>query len=111
MANGSVQYYTTAAASNTTLNITWSSGTTLNTAMSVGDSVSLALLFTNGAANTYLPTVYQVDSSAVTPKWQANTIPTAGNAGSVDMYGFTIIKTAAGNPPTYSVFASQTQFK
>jgi hypothetical protein len=108
VSGGAVQYWTANAASNTTVNITWSSGTTLNTAMSVGDSLSVAMLFTNGA-NTFLPTVYQIDGAAVTPKWQANTIPTSGNASGVDIYSISVIKTAA--TPTYTVLASQTQFK
>lgn len=108
VANGAIQYYTSNAASNTTVNITWSSGTTLNTAMSVGDSVSVAMLFTNGA-NTFLPIAYQVDGVGVTPKWQANTIATLGNANGIDIYSISVIKTTA--TPTYTVLASQTQFK
>jgi hypothetical protein len=108
LSNGSVQYYTSNSTANTSLNITWSPTTTLNTAMNVGDSVSIALLYTNGTTG-YYPNVCQIDGVTVSPKWQANSAPTIGNASSVDMYGYTIIKTAA--TPTYSVFASQTQFK
>jgi hypothetical protein len=61
---------------------------------------------TNGAT-AYYPTVFQVDGSAVTPKWQAGSAPSAGNASSVDVYVFTVLKTASA---TFTVFASQTQF-
>jgi hypothetical protein len=64
-------------------------------------------LNTNGAT-PYYPTTFQIDGSAVTPKWQGGTAPTAGNASSIDAYTFTIIKTAA--TPTYTVLAAQTKF-
>ena len=44
----------------------------------------------------------------MTPKWQGGTAPSAGNASSIDVYVYTIIKTAA--TPTYTVLGSQTQF-
>jgi hypothetical protein len=50
----------------------------------------------------------QIDGSAVTPKYQGGTAPTAGNASSIDAYVYTVVKTAA--TPTYTVFASQTKF-
>jgi hypothetical protein len=49
----------------------------------------------------------EIDGNAVTPKWQGGSAPTAGNADSLDVYSFTIIKTAAN---TYTVLGSQTQF-
>jgi hypothetical protein len=110
LANGSVQFWTSNSSSNTTVNIIWSGTTTLNTAVAVGESVSGALLFTNGA-NTFYPTTYQIDGTAITPRWQANTVPSSGNASSIDIYTFTIIKTAAGSPPTYTMLAGQTQFR
>jgi hypothetical protein len=108
LANGAVQFYTANAASNTTVNITWSSSTTMNTAMAVGDTITVAMLFTNGA-NTWWPNVYQIDGLAATPKWQGGSAPTSGNASGIDAYTFTVIKTAA--TPTYTFLASQSQFK
>jgi hypothetical protein len=61
---------------------------------------------TEGTTPYYLNT-YQIDSSAVTPKWQGGTAPSAGNASSIDAYSFTIVKTATS---TFTVLASQTQF-
>ena len=108
VASGAVQYWTTNASSNTTVNITWSSGATMNQVMSVGDSVSVAFLMTNGST-AYYPTAYQIDGVGITPKWQANTIPSGGNASGIDLYTFSIIKTAA--TPSYTILAAQTQFK
>jgi hypothetical protein len=53
------------------------------------------------------PTVFQVDGSAVTPKWMGGTAPTTGNANSIDAYTLSVIKT--GNA-AFTVLASQTKF-
>ena len=102
-----VLYYTSNASANWTLNVRGSSGATLSSILAVGDAITVVFLATNGAT-AYYPTVYQIDGSAVTPKWQGGTAPTAGNASSIDAYSLTIIKTAA--TPTYTVLASQTKF-
>jgi hypothetical protein len=102
----SVWYYTTNATANHTLNIRYSSGVSLNTALAVGDSITVVWMNTNGAT-AYYPTAYEIDGSAVTPKWQGGTAPTAGNASSIDAYSLTIIKTASA---TFTVLASQTKF-
>jgi hypothetical protein len=106
-ATQSVLYYTTNASANWTLNIRGTSGTTLNSMLATGDSITVVFLNTNGAT-AYYPTVYQIDGSAVTPKWQGGTAPSAGNASSIDSYSLTIIKTAS--TPTYTVLGSQTRF-
>jgi hypothetical protein len=108
IANGSVQLWTANSSSNTTLNVTWSSVANINSVLAVGESLSTAVMITNGAT-AYYPTAYQIDGLAVTPRWQANTVPTGGNANSVDVYAITIIKT--GETPTYTVLASQTQYR
>jgi hypothetical protein len=104
--NGSVQFSTGNATANGTVNFTSTSGVTLNTLMSNNQAITVALLITNGAT-AYYPTAYQIDGSAVTPKWAGGTAPTAGNASSIDVYTFTIIKTASA---TFTVLASQTKF-
>jgi hypothetical protein len=101
-----VLYYTTNASANFTLNVRGSSGATLNSILTTGDAITVVFLNTNGAT-PYYPTVYQVDGSAVTPKWQGGTAPTGGNASSIDAYSLTIIKTASA---TFTVLASQTKF-
>ena len=104
----SVLFYTANASGNFTVNIRASSGTSLNTALSTGQSVTVAFLVTNGGT-AYYNTSVQVDgtTSGVTTRWQGGTAPTSGNASSVDIYSYTVIKTGSG---TYSVFASQTKF-
>ena len=102
----SVLYYTSNASANWTVNFRASSGTSLNTALSTGQSVTVAFLVTTGAT-AYYNNALQVDGSSVTPKWQGGTAPTAGNASSIDVYVYTIIKTADA---TFTVLASQTRF-
>lgn len=102
----SVLYYTTNASANFTVNFRASSGTSLNTALATGQTVTVAFLVTNGGT-AYYNSAVQVDGSSVTPKWQGGTAPTAGNASSVDVYTYTIIKTGSA---TFTVLASQTKF-
>jgi len=104
----STAYYNyTTATGNFTLNVRGNSGTTLSSLLAVGDSITVAWAITNGATARYL-TALSVDGVAQTVKWQGGAAPTAGNANSVDVYVFTILKTAA--TPTYVVLGSQTQF-
>jgi hypothetical protein len=104
--SGAVQYYTTNAANNWTLNIAFSSGTTLNTAMATNDSISITMLATQGST-AYYNSAVTIDGVSVTPKWQGGSAPTSGNASGIDSYTYVIYKTASA---TYTVLASQTKF-
>lgn len=104
--NGAVQYITGNSTSNGTINIRSTSGQTLNALMATGQSISIVLAVTNNATPFY-PTAWQIDGSAVTPKWQGGTAPTAGNASSIDVYSIVVIKTGSG---TFTVLAAQTKF-
>lgn len=103
-------YYNLAATAVWTLNFRGNSTTTLSSILAVGDSVTIAFAAAQGTT-AYRPTGFQIDGSAVTPLWQGGTAPTAGNVSSTDLYVFTILKTAQTPSVTYTVFASQTQFK
>jgi hypothetical protein len=98
--------YTSNATGNWTLNVRGSASTSLNSILTTGDSITVVFLNTNGVSAFY-QTGFQIDGSAVTPKWQGGTAPSAGNASSIDTYVFTIIKTASA---TYTVLGSQTRF-
>jgi hypothetical protein len=103
----SVLYYTSNASANWTVNIRASSGTSLNTLMAVNDTVTVVHMVTQGST-AYYNSALQIDGSSVTPKWQGGTAPTSGNASGIDIYTYTVIKTASA---TFTVLASQTQFK
>jgi hypothetical protein len=102
----SVLYYTSNASGNWTVNFRGSSGTSLNTLMSTGQSLTAAFLVTQGAV-AYYNSAVQIDGTSVTPKWQGGTAPSAGNASSVDVYMYTIVKTGSA---AFTVVASQTKF-
>jgi hypothetical protein len=101
-----VQFYTTNATTNFTLNIRGTSTVSLNTLMATGQAMTLALLV-NCGTTAYYPSTIQIDGSTVTPKWQNGTAITAGLVSSVNVYVFSIIKTASA---TYTVLGSQTKF-
>lgn len=104
--DGAVQYYTSNASTNFTLNLAFSSGTSLNTALAVGQSATTTLLVTNGGT-AYYPNAFQIDGSSVTPKWQGGTTPSSGNTNAIDAYTIMVTKTASA---TYTVLASQVKF-
>jgi len=101
-----VLYYTSNASANWTVNFRGSSGTSANTLMATGESMTVAFLVTQGST-AYYNSAVQVDGNSVTPKWQGGTAPAAGNASSVDVYSYTIIKTGSA---AFTVFAAQTKF-
>jgi hypothetical protein len=74
--------------------------------MSVGQSITAVLMVTNGST-AYYANAFQVDGTSVTPKWSGGTAPTSGNASSIDVYTFTIIKTASA---TFTVLAAISKF-
>ena len=98
-----VLYYTTNASANWTLNVRGSSGATLSSILAVGDAITVSFLVTNGST-AYYQTAFNIDGSAVTPKYSGGTAPASGNASSIDVYTYTIVKTAA--TPTYTVFGA-----
>jgi hypothetical protein len=100
------KYYTSNASADWTFNFRGDGSTTLNSLMSTGQAITVAFLVTNGAT-AYKPTVFQVDGSAVTPKWLGGNAPASGNVNSIDSYTFTIVKTASA---TFTVFGSQSKF-
>ena len=101
-----IENYTANQTANRTINFRGDSGTTLNSIMAVGQSMTCTLVMKQGGSAYYL-NAYQIDGSTITPEWQGGSAPTAGNASSLDVYTFTIIKTADA---TFTVLASQTQF-
>jgi len=103
----SVLYATASATGNWTLNITFSKAQSLNSYLATGQAITIALLATQGAT-AYYNSAVQIDGTSVTPKYQGGTAWSAGNASGIDSYVYTIIKTASA---TFTVLASQTQFK
>jgi hypothetical protein len=104
----SVVYLTSNASANWVVNLTGASTpTTLDTLLSTGQCITLVLMVTNGST-AYYNTSVQVDgtTSGVTTKW-LNGAPNAGSASSIDVYTYTVIKTASA---TFTVLASKAPF-
>ncbi|CAB4144919.1 hypothetical protein UFOVP468_78 [uncultured Caudovirales phage] len=101
----SVLYYTSNASANWTTNITFSATNSMSNVMATGQTMTVVFMATQGST-AYYNNVVQVDGSTVTPKWQG-AAPTAGNVSGIDVYTYTVIKTA---PATFTVLASLTPF-
>jgi len=98
--------YTSNAAGNWTLNIRGDGSNSLNSIMDTGESITIAHLVPQGGS-AYYNSAVQIDGSSVTPEWQGGSAPTEGNASSIDVYTYTIIKTGDA---TFTALAAQTQF-
>lgn len=101
-----VLYYTSNSTGNWTLNVRGDGSTTLDSLMTTGDALTVVFLATNGVT-PYYGSALTIDGSAVTPKFQNGVAFSAGNASSIDIYTYTIIKTASA---TFTVLAGQTKF-
>ena len=104
--DGAVVYVTANATGNWTLNLRGDGSTTLNSMLATGDTFTFVVMATQGAT-AYYQSGMQIDGTSVTPKWSGGTAPAAGNASSIDVYTFVVVKTASA---TFTVLASQTKF-
>ena len=105
--NSNTTYYTSNATGNWTLNIRGNASTTYDSITSVGQSVEIVFAVTTGATAFY-QTGFQIDGTARTIRWENAAAPTSGNANSIEVYTFRIIKTAT--TPTYVVLGSRRRF-
>jgi hypothetical protein len=102
----SVLYYTTNASANFTINVRGNGSNTFNSITTTGQAVTIAFINTNGST-PYYESAFTVDGTSVTPRWQGGVAPTSGNASSLDVYTYTIVKTGSA---AYTVLATLTQF-
>lgn len=100
-----VLYFTSNASGNWTLNIRGDGSNSLDSIMDTGESITVAHLVTMTTA--YYNSAVQIDGTGVTPEWQNGSAPSSGNANSVDVYTYTVIKTGSA---TFKVFAAQQQY-
>jgi hypothetical protein len=104
--SGAIQYWTGNVASNVVANIRGDANTPLNSLLGVGQSSTIAFMLPQATA--YFVNFVKVDNANVTPVWQGGANAAVGNANSIDLYTFTVIKTANA---TFRVFASQTRYQ
>lgn len=109
LSTSGIWYYTTAstAASGFILNFRSSDSASLDSIMSVGQSITGVFMNTTGAVTTSYPSTIKIDTTTQTVKWISGYAPSAGNANSIDIWSFTIIKTAAN---TYTVLGQQSKY-
>jgi hypothetical protein len=103
----SVLYFTVNTISNFTINFRFSSTVPLVQALEVGKSVTVTLVAQHGAY-AYIPTIFQIDGTAVTPKWLSGETPTTANTNSTETYTFTIIRDSV---TSFRVLASTSYYK
>ena len=104
LADGNVHYFTTQESTTSTPNLRVNASTSLDSVMAVGETIAVTII-TTAVAGGYSDQL-QIDSANVTENWVGGSAPTAGGGSGVDIYNYTIIKTAAN---TYTVIANLTK--
>lgn len=106
-----ILYWTSNATANFTLNFRGDSSTTLNTVMSNNQAITVSFMFPNdgtrtgsGGAYPYYPSAITIDGTSITPKYYNSIAFIGGTASAINVFTYTIIKTAAN---TYTVLATQ----
>ena len=99
-------YFTSNSTQNVTANIRGNATTTLNSVLAIGQSATFVVFMPN-ATGYYVNTV-KIDNVTVTPFWQGGSSIVGGNANSIDIYTFAVLKTANA---TFKVFASQVRYQ
>ena len=102
--NGMIHLFTTAETTTSTPNIRFSSSTSLDSSMSVGQAISVTII-TTAAAAAYSAQL-TIDGAAVTENWVGGAAPSDGGSSGVDIYSYTIIKTASA---TFTVIGNQSK--
>ena len=102
--DGMVHYYTTTETTTSTPNIKFNSSTTLDSVLGIGEAISVTII-TTAAAAAYSDQL-TIDGTAVVENWVGGSAPTGGGASGVDIYSYTIIKTASA---TFTVIANQSK--
>ena len=101
LADGMVHLFTTTETTTSTPNIRVDSSTSLNSVMATGEAIAVTIITTAAAAG--YSAQLTIDGSAVTENWIGGSAPSAGGSSGVDIYNYTIIKTASA---TFTVVAN-----
>ena len=99
-------YFTSNTTQNITANIRGNSTVTLNSLLAIGQSATFVVFLPNATA--YYVNTIKIDNVTVTPFWQGGSSVSSGNANSIDIYTFAVLKTANA---TFKVFASQVKYQ
>jgi hypothetical protein len=102
--NGMVHLFTTTETTTSTPNIRYNASTSLNSVMETGDAIAVTII-TTAASGAYSAQL-TIDGSAVTENWIGGSAPSDGGTSGVDIYSYTIIKTAGS---TFNVIANRSK--
>ena len=103
--NGMVHLFTTQETTTSTPNIRFNSSTTLDSRMNVGEAISVTII-TTAAAAAYSAHIFIDGSPNIYEKWVGGSAPSDGGSSDLDIYAYTIIKTASA---TFTVIANQSK--
>jgi hypothetical protein len=101
-----ILYFGSNTTQNITANIRGNATTTLNSLLSIGQSSTFVIFVPNATA--YFVNTIRIDNTVITPYWQGASTVASGNANSIDIYTFAVLKTANA---TFKVFASQVRYQ
>jgi hypothetical protein len=109
--SSSIYYFTQDAISNWTVNFRANVGTALTNFLTVGDSLTVAMNTKQGST-AYYNDVVKIDGVQVSPRYYGSLVINSGNANSLDLYTYVIIrKDSTGNPTSdFEVLYSQSQY-
>jgi hypothetical protein len=105
--SAAVTYYQANATAQITANIRGDATTSLNSIMDVGETATFALFLPNDNVGFYVQTL-KIDNVTITPVWLGGNTVVSGNPNSIDVYTFSVFKTAGA---TFKVFATQAKFQ
>ena len=103
LSNGNLFLFTTAETTTSTPNLRYDGSTSLNSKMAIG-GISVTIVTTAAAAG--YSAQLTIDGGAVTENWTGGSAPSDGGSSGVDVYAYTIMKTADA---TFTVIATQTK--
>ena len=101
-----IMYFGSNTTQNITANIRGNATTTLNSLLVTGQSSTFVIFVPNATA--YYVNTIKIDNVTITPYWQGGSAVVGGNANSIDIYTFAVLKTANA---TFKVFASQVRYQ
>jgi len=106
--NNTLYFFSSNTTANVTFNFRANTQNTLDSQLGVGQTVTSGILLKQGSTR-YRANVY-VDGALQTPWWLANSAPSfaTGQQESIDVYSFSILKTAAN---VYTILASNANFQ
>ena len=104
--DGMIHRFTTQETDNGTPRLRFNSTTSLDSKMSIGESITVTIIVTPASSGSVRVAGLIIDGSNQFINWVGGSAPSDGGTSGVDIYTFTVIKTASA---TFTVIANQTK--